>query len=102
MRQGRHFKCANSSHIENYSTCLTALRSQRTKALIDCEVTWAEAYVQLHSVENITGSAEHPKHYVLLTAGRAVVVPRGSVDPFVKQVGPLVSYDRKGNCLWQS
>ena len=39
---------------------------------------------------------EDPKHDVLFTAGRAVVVPHGIVENLLKTEKPLMQYDREG------
>ena len=50
----------------------------------------------LHAVSKITGTVEAPKHDVLFTAGRAVVVPHGVVKNLLKKEKPLIQYDREG------
>ena len=49
----------------------------------------------------ITGTLEAPKHDVLFTAGRAVIVPHGIVENLLKTEKPLMQYDRK-ECLFVS
>ena len=46
---------------------------------------------------SITGTIEAPKHDVLFTAGRAVVVPHGHVGSILRSVKPLMQYDRQGD-----
>ena len=93
---GRHFQGANESHIENYGTCRTRLQDQKTHVVADCGWSVAEVARPLHAVCKLTGTVEEPKHDVLFTAGRAVVVPHGIVENLLKKEKPLMQYDRKG------
>ena len=56
----------------------------------------AEVVRPLHAVCKITGTVEEPKHEVLFTAGRAVVVPHGIIENLLKTEKLLMQYDRKG------
>ena len=94
---GRHFNGANASHIENYGTCLTSLQDTKTKALVECNWSVADVVKPLHAVCKITGTIEAPKHDVLFTAGKAVVVPHGHVESILRSVKPLMQYDRQGD-----
>ena len=94
---GRHFNGANASHIENYGTCLTRLQDKKTNARVDCDWSVGEVTRPLHAVCKLTGTVATPKHDVLFTAGRAVVVPHGHVEDLLTRVKPLMQYDRKGD-----
>ena len=94
---GRHFNGANASHIENYGTCLTSMQDKTTGTLVDCDWSVAEVVKPLHAVCKITGTPAAPKHDVLFTAGRAVVVPHGHVESILRNVKPLMQYDRQGD-----
>ena len=94
---GRHFNGANASHIENYGTCLTSMQDKTTGTLVDCDWSVAEVVKPLHAVCKITGTIAAPKHDVLFTAGRAVVVPHGHVESILRNVKPLMQYDRQGD-----
>ena len=94
---GRHFNGANASHIENYGTCLTSLQDTKTMALVECNWSVADVVKPLHAVCKITGTIEAPKHDVLFTAGRAVVVPHGHVENILRSVKLLMQYDRQGD-----
>ena len=94
---GRHFNGANASHIENYGTCLTRLQDKKTNARVDCDWSVGEVTRPLHAVCKLTGTVAAPKHDVLFTAGRAVVVPHGHVEDLLTKVRPLMQYDRKGD-----
>ena len=93
---GRHFQGANESHIKNYGTCRTRLQDQKTHAVADCGWSVAEVVRPLHAVCKITGTVDEPKHDVLFTAGRAVVVPHGIVENLLNTEKPLMQYDRAG------
>ena len=93
---GRHFQGANESHIENYGTCRTRLQDLQTNVVADCGWSVAEVARPLHAVCKLTGTIEEPKHDVLFTAGRAVVVRHGIVEDLLKKEKPLMQYDRKG------
>ena len=94
---GRHFNGANASHIENYGTCLTSMQDKTTGTLVDCDWSVAEVVKPLHAVCKITGTTAAPKHDVLFTAGRAVVVPHGHVESILRNVKLLMQYDRQGD-----
>ena len=94
---GRHFNGANASHIENYGTCFTRLQDKKTNVRVDCDWSVGEVVRPLHAVCKLTGIVDTPKHDVLFTAGRAVVVPHGHVEDLLKRVKPLMQYDRKGD-----
>ena len=94
---GRHFNGANASHIENYGTCFTRLQDKKTNVRVDCDWSVGEVVRPLHAVCKLTGTVDTPKHDVLFTAGRAVVVPHGHVEDLLKRVKPLMQYDRKGD-----
>ena len=94
---GRHFNGANASHIENYGTCLTSMVDKTTGTKVNCDWSVAEVVKPLHAVCKITGTTAAPKHDVLFTAGRAVVVPHGHVDSILRTVKPLMQYDRQGD-----
>ena len=94
---GRHFNGANASHIENYGTCFTSIRDTKTGALVDCDWSVAEVVKPFHAVCKITGTVQVPKHDVLFTAGKAVVVPHGHVESILRSVKPLMQYDRQGD-----
>ena len=64
--------------------------------MADCAWSVAEVVRPLHVVCKITGIVEEPKHDILLTDGRAVVVPHGIVENLLKTMKPLMHYDRKG------
>ena len=93
---GRHFQGANESHIENYGTCRTRLQDLQTNVVADCGWSVAEVARPFHAVCKLTGTVEEPKHDVLFTASRAVVVPHGIVERLLKTEKPLMQYDRKG------
>ena len=64
--------------------------------MADCAWSVAEVVRPLHAVCKITGTVEEPKHDVLFTAGRAVVVPHGIIENPLKTEKPFTQYDRKG------
>ena len=45
----------------------------------------------------LTGTVEEPKHDVLFTAGRAVVVPHVICENLLKTDKPFMQYDSKGS-----
>ena len=96
---GRHFKGAGTAghHIENYGTAKTSLRASPDSPDIACEWSAADVHRPLHAVVKVTGTVEQPKADVLFCAGKAVVVPAGTVDRVLKTVKPLLQYDRKGD-----
>ena len=69
--------------------------------MADCGWSVAEVARPLHAVCKLTGTVEEPKHEVLFTAGRAVVVPHGIVENLLKTEKFLMQYNRKG-CLFVS
>ena len=92
----RHFQGAHESHIENYGACRTRLQDQKTHVVADCGWSVAEVVRLFPAVCEITGTVEEPKHDVLFTAGRAVVVPQGIAENLLKTEKPLTQYDHKG------
>ena len=94
---GRHFQGANEAHIKNYGTCRTTFQDQKTHVEMDCGWSVAEVVRPLHAVCKPIGTVEEPKHDVLFTVGRAVVVPHGIVEDLLKNIKPLMQYDREGN-----
>ena len=73
------------------------MRHEKTGALMDCDWSVAEVVNLLHAVCEITGTVQVPKHDVLFTAGKAVVVPHGHVESIVGSVKLLMQYDRQGD-----
>ena len=94
---GRHFKGAGTAghRIENYGTAKTALRASPDAPAIACEWSAADVHRPLHAVVKVTGTVEQPKADVLFCAGKAVVVPAGTVDRVLQTVKPMLQYDRK-------
>ena len=45
----------------------------------------------------VTGTVEAPKHDVLFTAGRAVVVLHGHVESILRSVKLFMQYDRRSD-----
>ena len=62
---------------------------------MECDWSVAEVVQPFHSVCKITGTVQVPKHDVLFTAGKAVVVPHGHVESILRSVKPLMEYDRQ-------
>ena len=73
------------------------MQDTKTKALVECNWSVADVVKPLHAVCKITGTIEAPKHDVLFTAGKAVVVPHGHVESILRSVKPLMQYDRQGD-----
>ena len=96
---GRHFKGAGTAghHIENYGTAKTALRTSPDAVTIACEWSAADVHRALHAVVKVTGTVEQPKADVSFCAGKAVVVPAGTVDKVLQTVKPKLQYDKKGD-----
>ena len=63
--------------------------------VIDCERSAAELHWPLHAVLKITCTVEQPKADVVFCAGKAVVLPGGTVDRVLESVKPMLQYDGK-------
>ena len=93
----RHFEGAGTAghHNENYGTAQTSLRASLNSLAIACDWSAADVHRPLHAVVKVTGIVEQPKADVLFCAGKAVVVPAGTVDRVPKTVQPMLQYDKK-------
>ena len=96
---GRHVKGAGAAghHMENYGMAKTALRASPDAPAIAREWSAADVHRPLHGIVTVTRIVEQFKANVLLCAGKAVVVPAGSVDRVFQNVKPMRQYDRKGD-----
>ena len=76
---GRYFKGANDVHIEDFGCAQTLLKDDQTGNVVGCGWTLTDVPLPFQSVMKMIGTVEHPKQDVLFCAGKAVVVPAGTV-----------------------
>ena len=86
-------------HIENYGTAKTTQRASPDAPDIACDWCAADVHRPLHAVVKVSGTVEQPKADVLFCAGKAVVVPAGTVDRVLQTVKAMLQYDRQGDLV---
>ena len=62
-----------------------------------CDWSVAEVVQPLHAECNITETVEAAKHDVLFTADRTVVVRHGHREISLRNLKPLIQYDKQGD-----